>query len=155
MDNEPNADVALLTPVPEVHLMSGLKTCQETGYVAFGTEAGEVLSELRLEVDAEHQADVLFYASHSLLGGGAKTVTYRGRFAGYEGAREAKKKGWDKHRPPTTQTDGIWSSFYLVSDLRLLDEPIAISTLPKRNGNGKRLAKTFVPLGPTLIDTPF
>lgn len=153
--SEPNADIALLTPVHEEHLEWGLKICEATGYVAFGTEAGESLSELRLHVAGGHQADILFYASHSSQAGGAKTVTYRGRFEGYEGAPEAKKKGWDKHRPASTAGDGKWSSFYLVSALRRLDAPIAISSLPKRNGKGKKLAPNFVPIGPTLIDTPF
>jgi hypothetical protein len=153
--SEPTADIALLTPVPEVHLQEGLKTCETTGFVAFGTEAGMVLSELRLNVSSGHQADILFYASHPKQVGGAKVVTYRGRFAGYEGSPEAKKKGWDKYRPATTETDGKWPSFYLVSDLQKLENPISIASLPKRNGHGKKLASNFIPIGPTLIDTPF
>lgn len=153
--SEPTADIALLAPVPEEHLLWGLRTCQETGFVSFGTDAGEALSELRLYADADHPADILFYASHPKQGSAVKAATFRGRFVGYEGAVEARKKGWDKHRPKSTQTDGKWSSFYLVANLQRLDVPIPISSLPKRNGKGKKLAKNFVPIGPTLIDTPF
>lgn len=152
--NQAKADIALLTPVPEEHLVSGIETCRETGFVSFGTEAGEVLSELRSLVDADHEADIYFYASQTSPGTSAKTVTYIARFVGYEGAPEAKKKGWDKYRPRSTENDGKWSSFYLVSNLRRLDAPIAISSLPKRNGKGRKLAKSFIPIGPTLIDSP-
>ena len=151
---EPTAGIALLTPVPAQHLESGLQICTETGLVAFGTDSGMVLSEFRLAVDEGHPADILFYASESSRAGPA-VATYRGRFAGYDGAVGGKaKKDWAKHRPPTTEHDGAWQSFYLVSDLRKLDAPIALTTLTK-HGNAGKLSKAFIPLGPLIIDTPF
>jgi hypothetical protein len=151
---EPTADVALLTPVPSQHLESGLSVCTETGFVAFGTGSGMVLSEFRLAVDKGHPADTLFYASESSRVGPA-AATYRGRFAGYDGAVSGRaKKHWANHRPPTTEHDGAWQSFYLVSDLRKLDTPIVLTTLTKLGAAGK-LSKAFIPLGPLIIDTPF
>jgi hypothetical protein len=151
---DPTADVALLTPVPKQHLESGLERCAETGFVAFGTDSGMVLSEFRLAVDPDHPADILFYASETSKGG-PPAATYRGRFAGYDGAVDGRaKKVWAQHRPPTTQHDGAWQSFYLVSNLRKLEIPIPLTTLTKHGNKGK-LAKTFVPLGPLIIDTPF
>jgi hypothetical protein len=69
MMDEPAADVALLTPVHEQHLMAGLETSAATGFVAFGTEAALTLLEFRALADEEHQADILFFASHSRVGG--------------------------------------------------------------------------------------
>lgn len=151
---EPTADIALLTPVPAQHLESGMKVCTETGFVAFGTDSGMVLSEFRLAVDEAQPADILFYASESSRLGPA-AATYRGRFAGYDGAVSGRaKRDWAKHRPPTTEHDGAWQSFYLVSDLRKLDAPIVLTTLTKHGSAGK-LSKTFIPLGPLIVDTLF
>ena len=151
---EPTADIALLTPVPAQHLGSGLRVCTETGLVAFGTDSGMVLSEFRLAVDEGHPADILFYASESSRAGPA-AATYRGRFAGYDGAVSGRvKTDWAKHRPPTTEHDGAWQSFYLVSDLRKLDAPIVLTKLTK-HGNAGKLSKAYIPLGPLIIDTPF
>lgn len=151
---DPTADVALLTPVPQQHLESGLQRCADTGFVAFGTDSGMVLSEFRMAVDADHPADILFYASETPKVG-APSATYRGRFAGFDGAVAGRaKKAWAQHRPPTTEHDGAWQSFYLVSDLRKLETAIPLTTLTKHGNKGK-LAKAFVPLGPMIIDTPF
>lgn len=152
--SEPTADVALLTPVPEQHLEAGMLRCAETGFVAYGTDSGMVLSEFASLVDEEHQSDILFYASESARRG-TPVATYRGRFVAYEGAVGGKAKpAWAGHRPVTTAGDGSWSSFYLVKDLRRLDTPVPLTSLKKRNNKGK-LAKSFIPLGPVIIDTPF
>jgi hypothetical protein len=154
MMNEPLADVALLAPVHEQHLASGLEVSDATGFVAFGTDAALTLLEFRSLVDEAHQADILFYASHSQKGGPPRAA-YRGRFAGYDGANMGKAKiAWLKHRPPSTHSDTAWSGFYLVRDLQRIEQPVLIAALKKRGGNAK-LAKTFVPIGPLIIDTPF
>lgn len=151
---DPTADVALLTPVPQQHLESGLKRCAETGFVAFGTDSGMVLSKFRIAIDADHPADILFYASETSKAG-PPSATYRGRFAGYDGAIAGRaKKAWAQHRPPTTEHDGAWQSFYLVSDLQKLEIAIPLSSLTKHGKKGK-LAKAFVPLGPLIIETPY
>lgn len=152
--DEPAADVALLTPVPEQHLIAGLETSDVTGLVVFGTDAALTLLEFSALVDEEHQADILLYASHSQIGGPPR-ATYRGRFAGYDGAEKGKAKAaWLKHRPPSTDSDSGWSGFYLVRNLKRLEQPVLIATLKKRGG-GAKFAKTFVPIGPIVIDTPF
>jgi hypothetical protein len=149
---ESNADVALLAPVPEEHLQSGLERCRAEGFVAFGTDTAMVLSELKLLVDQEHPADILFYASRM---SGVLTATFRARFVDYEGAVSGKAKpGWAKYRPVSTGTDTNFSSFYLVREFRLLERPIAIASLNKRGNKGK-FKSNFRPHGPIIIDTPF
>jgi len=152
--NEPAADVALLAPVPLQHLESGLQICDADGFVVFGSDAGIMLSEFRNLVDAEHPADILFYASHTPIKG-VPAATFRGRFVDYDEAKGGRaKKEWQQFRPPSTASDGTWMTFYRVTDLRALDAPVALSSLTKRGGKSK-LATTFVPLGPLIIDTPF
>jgi len=151
---EPTSDVCLLTPVPLQHLVSGMARCAETGLVVYGTNSGMVLSEFRAMVDEDHPADILFYASEDTAPG-PPVAKFRGRFEGYrEGRAGRADKEWAPHRPPTTETDGAWLSFYAVSNLRELETPIALATLSKRDAKGK-LAKNFYPLGPVIIDTPF
>ena len=148
------ADVALLAPVPEVHLLSGLDRCRETGFVAFGSNAGMVLSELKGLVDPAHQADILFYASISKHAG-RPAARFRGRFVDFDGAVGGQaKKSWLEYRPISTANDDGWMGFYLVSDLRELELPVSLASLTKRGNHGK-FSSMFVPFGPIIIDTPF
>jgi hypothetical protein len=151
---EPLADVALLAPGPEEHLIAGLQTCAETGFVAFGTDAGMTLAELRNQVDLEHAADILFYASHSKHVG-APVASFRARFIDYRGGVGGKAEpSWAPFRPPTTANDGAFLSFYLVSDLQRLEKPVPLGSL-KKHGGKSRLAGNYIPIGPLIIDTPF
>ncbi len=151
--SEPTSDLCLLTPVPLQHLESGMARCETTGLVVYGTESGMVLSEFNAAAE-NHSADVLFYASEDTASG-PPVAKYRGRFEGYRGARVGKAdKDWIAHRPRTTETDGPWSSFYAVSNLRKLEAAIPLAALSKRDAKGN-LAKDFYPLGPIIIDTPF
>ena len=128
MMDKPAADVAVVTAVHEQHLKAGLETSAATGYVVFGTDAALTLLELKERVDEAHQADILFYASHPQTSG-PPHATYRGRFAGYAGAETGEaKSAWLQHRPPSTASDTGWSGFYLVGNLRTLEQPIMIDT---------------------------
>jgi hypothetical protein len=151
---EPDADVALLTPVPEEHLCSGLAVCAERGAAAFGTDSGMVLSEFA-HLASGSTADILFYASHSGTPG-VPAATYRARFVKYVGALSNGKAppSCSEFRPPTTATDGPWQSFYIVKDLRKLGRPIPLSKLSKSKANAK-LKANFIPLGPLIVATPF
>lgn len=151
-----NADVALLAPVPEVHLLSGLETCKATGLVAFGSDAGMVLSDFAFQVGADSIADVLIYASESLTGG-PPTATYRARWVKYEGSKGGfAPPSIAKHRPSTTTSDGAFLSFWVVSDLCRLDAHEAIETKKLRGrGNRTPFVANYVPKGPVIIDNPF
>lgn len=152
--DEPDADVALLTPVPAQHLASGLEVCAALGRVTFGTDAGMALATFSHTVGDSH-ADILFYASENPISGTPK-ATYRGRFVEYVGALANGKapSSCAQFRPPTTANDGPWQSFYVVRDLRRLDTPVELNKLSKRDAKGK-LKANFIPQGPVVIDTPF
>jgi hypothetical protein len=112
------------------------------------------LAEFAHAVGTESTADILFYASEVPISGVPK-ATYRARFVEYVGAINGKAPGVvATYRPPTTADDGAWQSFYIISELRELEEPIELKSLTKRNSKSK-LKANFIPLGPLVIDTPF
>ncbi|WP_234179294.1 hypothetical protein [Sphingopyxis sp. NFH-91] len=153
--DEPNADVALLTPVPSEHLISGEATCQQHGYVTYGTDAVDAMMLFVQQIGDDATADVLFYASGTPVSG-VPRATYRARFERYLGAKSdgtapAKEAAF---RPPTTAPDGRWQSFYVVSNLTRLAVPIEIRNLTKLSSTAK-LKSNFVPRGPLVIETPF
>lgn len=153
--DEPNADVALLTPVPEIHLISGEVTCREHGFVTYGTNAVDAMMSLVHQIGDDATADVLFYASGTAVSGVPK-ATYRARFVRYLGAKSNGRAPQEEaaFRPPTTASDEAWQSFYIVSNLTRLAAPIEIQTLKKLSSTGK-LKANFVPQGPLVIETPF
>lgn len=149
--NEPAPDVALLTPVPLLHLQSGLEVCRQEGRVAFGSESGLVLSEAVAEA-REGPLDVYIYASFGA--GGPPAISWKARLLSYEGATAFLRGGGAKFRPLSTGDDGKWDAFYLVENLVELpsNKRRLISSLKKRKGGN--FAVTFVPHGPVLIENP-
>lgn len=147
------SEVALLTPVPLEHLESGLAVCEREGRVAYGTESGMVLSELAaLAKDAE--CTVLFYASHTSSSGPAR-VTWSARFLGLVEAKSGRHPEHNRLRPRSTDSDGDWLIFYEVADLKKLEPADQLTLGSLKTTKGKKLAKTFIPQGPTLIENPF
>jgi hypothetical protein len=156
MREELPAHVALLAPVPLEHLQSGRETCQTQGKVAFGSRAFEALHKLTELADGA-PADVLIYASDAHQPG-PPNVTWRARFVRWVEAKAGAHPQGMQYRPPTTahysgDNYGHWYVFWEVSDLRELppDEHILISELKAVDKNGK-LAKNFIPLGPTVVE---
>ncbi len=146
------SEVALLTPVPYLHLESGVDTCRREGRVAFGSDSAMAMAETAAIAD-EARVRVLFYAS-GLPGVGAPMVTWAGTFVRLTTPRLGRHPEHDRLRPPTTDQDGRWQIFYEVSELHRLDadKQLRLADLKKRDG--KKLAKPFIPLGPVLIENP-
>ncbi len=145
--------LALLTPVPVEHLISGLAVCAREGRVAYGSNNGLRLAELRHDLEGE-ECDVLFFASHESTSGPAK-VTWVGRFKGLREPRNRRHPEHKRLRPPTTDGDGAWMIFYEVSELRKLepDETIPVASL--KSTTGKKLSKAYIPEGPLIVETPW
>ena len=142
-----DSDVALLAVVPEVHLLSGERTCAEEGRVRFGSNDGMVFAELEALLDGEH-CPVLIYASASSTSG-LPRVSWMGTFAGVPRAR------FDQYRPSSTASDSRWQVHWDVAELqRLADaETRLISSL--RGHKARRcFAQSFVPHRPLIIDNP-
>lgn len=147
------SEVALLAPVPHQHLESGCPVCQREGRVAYGSDSVEVMA-MAAAAARDASVRVLFYASHA-PDAAPPRVTWIGRFLQLETPRKGRHPQHDRCRPPTTDDDGAWQIFYEVADLErlspLMQSPLA--GLKKRDG--LKLSKTFVPLGPVLIENPF
>lgn len=146
------SDIAFLAPVPLMHLESAAR--DELDPVAFGSEAWDVLKQL--PPDGDDSIPVLIYAS---LADAIPFVTWRGEFAGWIDPAMTSLAELARMRPASTRAEGnpepLWGSYWLVRRLRQLPtaEWLAIAKLWKRDGSG-RLATSFVPEGPILIQAP-
>jgi len=126
---------ALLVPVPEEHLESGLQVCLDQGKVAFGSRLFEVFRELDAMLDGK-PCPVLIYASWPKFHLPVPTVTWRGTYVGSIEVQAGRHPDGMRYRPPTTakypdDNAGHWAVFYHVADLKKLpkEERIGIPGL--------------------------
>jgi hypothetical protein len=145
--------VALLAPVPLVHLEDGIELCQNRRLhkVAFGSRAWELFRRLD-ELREDQPVDVYIYASHRDVR--ELAATWHGRYIGHvESLPDGTHPKGDKYRPRSThgETDH-WGVFWEVEGL----EPIAPMAIDEFRGYGaeKDFGQPFVPEGPILIEHP-
>jgi hypothetical protein len=139
--------VALLAPVPLVHLESG---SEMKGRVAFGSRAWETFRKLD-ELRKGMHVDVYIYASHDPNGG--PEVSWHAK---YICQIENGKADVEQFRPESTKTDTNDSAvFWIVEDLTLLahTERMPVSHLTGY-GRKKAYGHAFSPEGPLLIEHP-
>lgn len=145
---------AILAPVPEYHLVSGLETCRTEGEVAFGSMAFELFRKID-EIREEKVVDMFLYASHSQ---GDRPlypeVTWQAVYVRHVTSRNGRYPGGKRFRPASTVTDKPnWAIFWVVRELEPLSAPIPIQTL---RGFEKKedFSERFFPEGPLVIDHP-
>jgi hypothetical protein len=141
--------IALLAPVPAIHLESALLTVTPNGRVAFGTTKWELINELEAQ-RKDMPVDVYIYASH---GNGCHdgAATWRATYVGY-----AKDK-WEAapYRPVSTATDSDNGEvFWLVEGLRRVSNESVALTQFTGFGKKKPYGPDFVPRGPLLVEHP-
>jgi hypothetical protein len=143
--------VALLAPVPEVHLLSGKEVCDKKGKVAFGSNDFELFLKLKQELP-KGGCDVLVYASHSERATSAPTVTWRAVYLDFD---DAQKPALQEFRPPSTITDKRWAIFWAVAELQCVPkaDQIEISSL-RGYGKPQRYLTKFKPERPIPIEAP-
>uniref|UniRef100_B8HYW8 Uncharacterized protein n=1 Tax=Cyanothece sp. (strain PCC 7425 / ATCC 29141) TaxID=395961 RepID=B8HYW8_CYAP4 len=156
---------AILAPVPEMHLVSGLEAIAaqldsdvlqpgQFPKVAFGSMDFEVFARAN-ELRGDRAVEVFIYASHTQGNQPLHPeVTWRGLYAGVVGSRRGRYPGNSIYRPKSTATDSpTWAVFWEVRELELLKTPIVIGSL---RGMGKKTnyQARFIPEGPLLIDYP-
>jgi len=146
--------VALLAPVPLVHLETGLTVFQAKGKVAFGSREWNAFYKLN-EISGGRPVDVYIYASWA----GVKEVwaaTWHGIYIGYvESIGGAHPNGME-FRPESTKTDTNDSAiFWEIKELRRLPEA---EHRPLNNfiGYDKKVTykKNFKPERPLLVEHP-
>lgn len=154
---------AILTPVPEMHLISGLEAISlqldseesdQLPKVAFGSMDFEVVGEVE-KLRGGKAIEVLIYASHAKGDQPLHPeVTWRGLYIGSVGSRRGRYPGKAIFRPKSTATDPpTWAVFWEVQELERLKMPIPIKNL--RGKDKKANYQThFIPEGPVLIQYP-
>ncbi len=156
---------ALLAPVPEEHLISGLEAIAAqldsdelpAGHlpkVAFGSMSFEVLAEVE-KLRGGKSVEVLIYASHTK---GEQPlnpeVTWRGLYVGCIQSRRGRYPGKSIFRPTSTTSDRpTWAVFWEVQELERLKTSIPIGKLTGRSKKTNYQPR-FVPEGPVLIEYP-
>lgn len=147
--------VALLASVPEEHLLSGTRTLQRAGKVAFGSRNWELFNSLESILSGE-ECDVLIYASDAVRPVNPPSVTWAARYLGSSVAKNGAHKDGMMYRPESTlkyplDNKGNWILFWEVDSLRLLESPIRISSL-RGSEKPKRYLTEFIPHGPVLLE---
>ncbi|HEY9825508.1 MAG TPA: hypothetical protein V6D19_08680 [Stenomitos sp.] len=156
---------ALLAPVPEEHLISGLDAIAaqldsddlgagDVPKVAYGSMEFEVLAEVE-KLRKGYSVEVLIYASHAQGEQPLKPeVTWRGLYVGCVQSRRGRYPGKSNVRPKSTASDrATWAMFWEVQELERLKTPIVISTL---TGWKKKVpfSTRYFPDAPLLIEYP-
>lgn len=156
---------AILVPVPEMHLISGLEaiTAQldsddlppdHVPKIAFGSMDFELFGEVEKLRDGK-AIEVFIYASHSKAEQPLNPdVHWRGLYVSNVGSRRGRYPGKAIFRPKSTMTDSsTFAVFWEIQALEQLKTPIPIGTL---QGKGKKVnyQPRFIPQGPVLINYP-
>ncbi len=159
---------AILAPVPEMHLQSGLQTINQLANnsnnqiikVAFGSMDFELFRKVD-ELRVNQAVDVFIYASHAANQPLHSHVTWQGRYIGHVNSRNGRYPGNSKYRPQSTNTDKpTWAVFWEVEDLQVLKSPIAMPLatiedgIADFRGLGKKsnYVSRFFPESPLLVE---
>lgn len=156
---------AILAPVPEMHLTSGLEAIaaqldsdelspSDAPKVAFGSMEFEMFGEAE-KMRAGKAIEVFIYASHAKGDQPLNPeVTWRGLYTGYVGSRRGRYPGKSIFRPLAAANDSpTWAVFWEVQQLERLKTPIPIGRLRGKNKK-TNYPPRFIPDGPVLIEYP-
>lgn len=148
------SDLALLAPVPLVHLQDGQGVCanRRLARVAYGSRNWQLFEKL----DALRGADcidVLIYASH--VNDLHKVASWSARYVGHvRSTAGGLHPDGEKYRPPSTRGESdYWAVFWQVSDLRPLESPVLLTSLRGLESDCN-YDGGFIPEGPMLIQHP-
>jgi hypothetical protein len=163
---ETTRSFAILAPVPEMHLISGLDTIaaqlnsddvtsQELPKVAFGSMAFEVLRKAD-ELRKGRSVEMLIYATEAKGDQPLNPeVQWRARYIGHLPSRNGRYPGKAAFRPKTTATERpVWAIYWEVQELQQLKTPVPIAALQEL-GKKTNCKPRFVPEDPLLIEYPF
>jgi hypothetical protein len=155
-------EFAILAPVPEYHLLSGLKESIPQQYedgereplVAFGSMDFELFRQAD-DLRGDRPVEVFIYASMSEADQPLNpVVTWRGLYAGHVLSRRGRYPGKASHRPPSMTGDApTWAVFWLLKDLSKLETPLPIGLFQGLKQK-KPYETRFIPRGPLLVEYP-
>src|SRR5258707_1180038 len=121
-------NIALLAPVPLIHLESGWEKLQREradGLMAFGSQKFELFR--RLDKERNHRpVDVYIYASHA-DGHRDFEVTWHAYYVNSVECDGGVHPHGMEYRPATTITDTDFGVFWEVRGLRRIEKPIPLT----------------------------
>lgn len=148
---------AILAPVPERHLISGMEALNEQldadlePRLAFGSNAFEVFTKAD-DLRDQCLVNIYIYASHAESPTFKPHVAWKATYLEQLHSRRGRYPGNKNHRPPTTATDkDVWGIFWLIKELEQLAQPIPIEDFrgfEKKSNYPPR----FLPEGPMLVE---
>ncbi|MBT9317838.1 hypothetical protein [Leptothoe spongobia] len=153
---------AILVPVPERHLISGLDaitnqldddSIDTQPTLALGSSDFEVFGQAD-ERRKHRLVDVYIYASQTDNPPLNPEATWKATYLKQVHSRRGRYPGKAIHRPASTATDKpTWAIFWLLTDLEKLKTPLPIG---KMRGIGKKsdFPPRFLPEGAVLIEHP-
>lgn len=153
--------LALLAPVPEDHLLSGLDMIaqqfdegEKEPVLAFGSMEFELFRHADA-LRGDRPIEVFIYASMSKADQPLNPlVTWHGMYTGQVLSRRGRYPGKAIHRPPSTADDKpTWAVFWLLKTLAKLDTPIPIGSFTGFKQK-KPYEQRFIPRGPVLVQRP-
>jgi hypothetical protein len=148
------SDLALLAPVPLVHLEDGQQVCtgMRVDRVAYGSRNWQFFEKLDALRGADC-VDVYIYASHA--DNLHKVASWRARYVGHvRSTAGGLHPGGEKYRPPSTRGESdYWAVFWEVRDLKRLADPIPLTDLRGLDSD-HNYDRGFLPEGPMLIEHP-
>lgn len=151
---EMHPEIALLAPVPLIHLEDGEYVAKHKGKVAYGSRAWEFFRKLDHE-RGELAVETFIYASHTDVRN--LSITWHARYIGHvEGVNGLHPEG-RRYRPKSTlewDDEGYWAVFWEVEMLERLKDPVPIAELCSYE-TGAPYGKGFVPEGPMRIANPW
>jgi len=155
-----SVDFAVLAPVPEEHLLSGLEVVLREGFVAYGSRKWELFEEVD-RLRGGEPVPVLIYPSDE---DHAVKMSYlskwSGMYVGHVRSQGGTHPAGMKYRPESVEQypndlSGYWAVFWHVAQLQRLDEANhkAISSLQSYRA-GKYWKAGSPPRGPEIIARP-
>lgn len=145
-----DSHIALLTPIPEVHLRSALDVLKAKNEVSFGSDSFEVFRELEAHVK-KHSVPVMIYCSQE---GEVKhnfEVSWFGWFVCKEEPKNSRPTD-PSLRPPTAEGE-TWATFWHLTGLHELPpkKRVPIAKISKLSGGKWKPAPVR---GPTIVVLP-
>ena len=152
------SEIALLAPVPLVHLQDGLEICKSKGKVAFGSRAWEVFRELDT-LRAGGEVPVLIYASMTDSDGPA-VVSWQAQYIGQVDSKNGAHPAGMEYRPLSTAENtsdnlGWWAIFWEVRGLTEIPEEQRVPVQVIQSRTDQFYKPSFIPEGPIIVQNPW
>lgn len=143
--------IGLLTPIGRMHLDAAASGDMTS--VVFGTNAWQVLAQFTQM--AGPGAPVLFYVAYDRA---AREAAWKAAFVEYRDSRGGfPPREWHQYREAVAAEEdkglgpGYFAGYYLVEELAPLQPPTPLRELYSWTSK-KRLAKSFLPIGPIIVE---